>query len=85
MTNKVILDQNLNAGLRILLQERQAAEFKLTTLRGKCIATHCSVAAFEISFPVHSPALLSSLSVSSSIFIHFITSRNCPVSTPSVL
>jgi hypothetical protein len=34
MTNKVILDQNLNAGLKILPQERQAAEFKLTTLRG---------------------------------------------------
>jgi hypothetical protein len=34
MTNKVILDQNLNAGLKILPQEKQAAEFKLTTLRG---------------------------------------------------
>jgi hypothetical protein len=27
MMNKVILDQNLNAGLKILPQERQAAEF----------------------------------------------------------
>jgi hypothetical protein len=34
MMNKVILDQNLNAGLKILPQERQAAEFKLTTVRG---------------------------------------------------
>jgi hypothetical protein len=34
MMNKVILDQNLNAGLKILPQERQAVEFKLTTLRG---------------------------------------------------
>jgi hypothetical protein len=34
MMNKVILDRNLNAGLKILPQERQAAEFKLTTLRG---------------------------------------------------
>jgi hypothetical protein len=32
--NKVILDQNLNAGLKILKQERQATEFKLTTLKG---------------------------------------------------
>jgi hypothetical protein len=32
--NKVILDQNLNAGLKILPQGRQAVEFKLTTLRG---------------------------------------------------
>jgi hypothetical protein len=32
--DKVILDQNLNAELKILLQERQAAEFNLTTLRG---------------------------------------------------
>jgi hypothetical protein len=34
MTNKVILDQNLNAGLKIIPQERQAAKFKLTMLRG---------------------------------------------------
>jgi hypothetical protein len=34
MVNKVILNQNLNAGLKILPQERQATEFKLTTLRG---------------------------------------------------
>jgi hypothetical protein len=34
MMNKVILDENLNAGLKILQQERQATEFKLTTLRG---------------------------------------------------
>jgi hypothetical protein len=34
MMNKVILDQNLNGGLKILPQERQAVEFKLTTLRG---------------------------------------------------
>jgi hypothetical protein len=32
--NKIILDQNLNARLKILVQERQAAEFKLTMLRG---------------------------------------------------
>jgi hypothetical protein len=32
--NKVILHQNLIAGLKILSQERQAAEFKLTMLRG---------------------------------------------------
>jgi hypothetical protein len=34
MMNKVILYQNLNAGLKILPQERQAAKFKFTTLRG---------------------------------------------------
>jgi hypothetical protein len=34
MMNEVILDQNLNAGLKILPQEKQAAEYKLTTLRG---------------------------------------------------
>jgi hypothetical protein len=34
MMNKVILDQNLNARLKILPQEREAVKFKLTTLRG---------------------------------------------------